>query len=205
MERNQLPVSVLTRTITRPHTRIYYPQLTGLSNQQAEQQINKSLLQTVNGLIHEQERVQIQGNTQMQGSYEIKTNERGIFSVTMSNFAYTPPMAHPMTFLGSLTADVQTGKIYNLRELFKPGSDYVRILSENIKKQIQQRQIPTLNPFTTISPEQDFYVADKSLVIYFQLYELSPYYVGFPMFPISVYDIEAIVADNSPLSILSAD
>lgn len=205
MERNQLPVSVLTRTITRPHTRIYYPQLTGLANQQAEQQINKSLLQTVNGLIHEQERVQIQGNTQMQGSYEIKTNERGIFSVTMSNFAYTPPMAHPMTFLGSLTADVQTGKIYNLRELFKPGSDYVRILSENIKKQIQQRQIPTLNPFTTISPEQDFYVADKSLVIYFQLYELSPYYVGFPMFPISVYDIEAIVADNSPLSILSAD
>lgn len=205
MERNQLPVSVLTRTITRPHTRIYYPQLTGLSNQQAEQQINKSLLQTVNGLIHEQERVQIQGNTQMQGSYEIKTNERGIFSVTMSNFAYTPPMAHPMSFLGSLTADVQTGKIYNLRELFKPGSDYVRILSENIKKQIQQRQIPTLNPFTTISPEQDFYVADKSLVIYFQLYELSPYYVGFPMFPISVYDIGAIVADNSPLSILSAD
>ncbi|MCM3077613.1 DUF3298 and DUF4163 domain-containing protein [Brevibacillus invocatus] len=205
MERNQLPVSVLTRTITRPHTRIYYPQLTGLSNQQAEQQINKSLLQTVNGLIHEQERVQIQGNTQIQGSYEIKTNERGIFSVTMSNFAYTPPMAHPMTFLGSLTADVQTGKIYNLRELFKPGSDYVRILSENIKKQIQQRQIPTLNPFTTISPEQDFYVADKSLVIYFQLYELSPYYVGFPMFPISVYDIGAIVADNSPLSILSAD
>lgn len=205
MERNQLPVSVLTRTITRPNTRIYYPQLTGLSNQQAEQQINKSLLQTVNGLIHEQERVQIQGNTQMQGSYEIKTNERGIFSVTMSNFAYTPPMVHPMTFLGSLTADVQTGKIYNLRELFKPGSDYVRILSENIKKQIQQRQIPTLNPFTTISPEQDFYVADKSLVIYFQLYELSPYYVGFPMFPISVYDIGAIVADNSPLSILSAD
>lgn len=205
MERYQLPVSVLTRTITRPNTRIYYPQLSGLSNQQAEQQINKSLLQTVNGLIREQERVQIQGNTQMQGSYEVKTNERGIFSVTMSNFAYTPPMAHPMTFLGSLTADVQTGKIYNLRELFKPGSDYVRVLSENIKKQVQQRQIPTLNPFTTISPEQDFYVADKSLVIYFQLYELSPYYVGFPMFPISVYDIETIVADNSPLSILAAD
>lgn len=205
MERYQLPVSVLTRTITRPRTNIYYPQLAGLSNQQAERQINHSLLQTVNGLIREQERVQIQGNTQMQGSYEVKTNERGIFSVTLSNFAYTPPMAHPMTFLGSLTADVQTGKVYNLRELFKPGSEYVKILSENVKRQIQQRQIPTLDPFTTISPEQDFYIADKALVLYFQLYELSPYYVGFPMFPISVYDIESIVAENSPLSILSAD
>ena len=205
MERNQLPASVMTRTLTRPNTTIYYPQLTGLANQQAEQQINQSIIHTVQRLIREQERVQVRGNTQMQGSYEVKTNERGIFSVTLSNFAYTPRMAHPMTFLGSLSADIQTGKIYTLRELFKPGSDYVRVLSDNIKKQIAQRNLPTLNPFTSISPEQDFYLADKSLVIYYQLYELSPYYVGFPMFPISVYDLEPIINQEGPLGILSID
>lgn len=205
MERNQLPASVMTRTLTHPNTTIYYPQLTGLANHQAEQQINQSLLHTVHGLIREQQRVQVPGNTQMQGSFEIKTNERGIFSVTLSNFAYTPHMAHPMTFLASVTADVQTGKIYTLRELFKPGSDYVKVLSDSIKKQIVQRQLPTLNEFTAISPEQDYYLADKSLVIYFQLYELSPYYVGFPMFPISVYDLESIINEAGPLGILSAD
>ncbi|MGN7469172.1 DUF3298 domain-containing protein [Brevibacillus sp. SAFN-007a] len=199
-----LPATVLTRTIQRPNTTIYYPQLAGIANQQAEKEINRALLQTVQGLIHEQQRVQVPGNTQMQGSYEIKTNERGIFSVTMNNYAYTPQMAHGMTFLGSVTANIHTGKLYTLRELFKPGSDYVRVLSENIKRQIQERQIPTLNGFTTIKPDQDFYVADKSLVIYFQLYEITPYYVGFPMFPISVYELESILDENGPLGILSA-
>nr|WP_193373870.1 DUF3298 and DUF4163 domain-containing protein [Brevibacillus agri] len=184
---------------------IYYPQLAGLANQQAEKDINRAILQTVQGLIHEQQRVQVPGNTQMQGSYEIKTNERGIFSVTMSNYAYTPQMAHGMTFLGSVTANIHTGKLYTLRELFKPGSDYVNVLSANIKRQIEARQIPTLNGFTTIKPDQDFYVADKSLVIYFQLYEITPYYVGFPMFPISIYELEPIIDENGPLGILAAD
>jgi hypothetical protein len=194
----------LTRTITRPGTSIYYPQLTGLANQQTETQINRALLQTVQGLIHEQQRVQVQGNTQMQGSYEIKNNQRGIFSATMNNYAYTPQMAHGMTFLGSVSADVDTGKLYALRDLFKPGSDYIKVLSTMIKAQIKQRQIPTLSDFTTIKPDQDFYLADKTLVIYFQLYEITPYYVGFPMFPISVYDLEPIIKEDGPLSILAA-
>nr|WP_217365017.1 MULTISPECIES: DUF3298 and DUF4163 domain-containing protein [Brevibacillus] len=199
-----LPATVLTRTINRPNTTIYYPQLAGLANQQAEKDINRAILQTVQGLIHEQQRVQVPGNTQMQGSFEIKTNERGIFSVTLSNYAYTPQMAHGMTFLGSVTANTQTGKLYTLRDLFKPGSDYVTVLSENIKRQIKERDIPTLGNFTTIKPDQDFYLADKSLVIYFQLYEITPYYVGFPMFPISVYDLQSIIDESGPLGILSA-
>ncbi|MDR7315163.1 DUF3298 domain-containing protein [Brevibacillus nitrificans] len=204
MELNRLPATVLTRTITRPGTSIYYPQLSGLANQQAETQINRALLQTVQGLIHEQQRVQVQGNTQMQGSYEIKNNQRGIFSATMNNYAYTPQMAHGMTFLGSVSADVDTGNLFALRDLFKPGSDYIKVLSTMIKAQIKQRQIPTLNDFTTIKPDQDFYLADKTLVIYFQLYEITPYYVGFPMFPISVYDLEPIIKEDGPLSILAA-
>ncbi|MDC0761475.1 DUF3298 domain-containing protein [Brevibacillus sp. AG] len=205
MELNQLPATVLTRTISRQNTTIYYPQLAGLANQQAEKDTNRAIYQTVQGLIHEQQRVQVPGNTEMQGSYEIKTNERGIFSVVLSNYAYTPQMAHGMTFLGSITADIQTGKLYTLRELFKPGSDYVKVISENIKRQIKERSIPTLNGFTSIKPDQDYYLADKALVIYFQLYEITPYYVGFPMFPISVYELEPLINEKGPLSILSAD
>lgn len=205
MELNQLPATVLTRTITRPNTTIYYPQLAGLANQSAEQEINRSLFQSVQGLIHEQERVQVPGDTEMQGSYEIKSNERGIFSVTMNNYAYTPRMAHGMTFLASVTADVQTGKLFTLRDLFKPGSDYIKVLSDNIGAQIKRRQIPTLEPFTTIKADQDYYIADKALVIFFQLYEITPYYVGFPMFPISVYDLEPIINEAGPLNIMSAD
>jgi hypothetical protein len=205
MPQTQLPVTVLTRTVTGQNRMIYYPQVANLANQQAETQINRILFQTVQGLIRDQQNVQVPGDTRMEGSYEIKNNQRGIFSTTLSNYAYTPRMAHGMSFLGSVTANVNTGTIYTLRSLFKPGSNFVEVISRNIREQIRRRQIPTLREFTTISPEQDFYVADKTLVIFFQLYEITPYYVGFPMFPISVYDLEPVIDENGPLGILAAD
>ncbi|WP_368668759.1 RsiV family protein [Sporosarcina sp. 6E9] len=48
-------------------------------------------------------------------------------------------------------------------------------------------------------PEHDFYIADTSLVVYFQLYEITPYYLGFPYFPIPILDVADIIKPNSPL------
>ena len=41
------------------------------------------------------------------------------------------------------------------------------------------------------------------LVIYFQLYEITPYVEGLPMFPISVFELADIIRENSPLSRLA--
>lgn len=80
MPQTQLPVTVLTRTVTGQNRMIYYPQVANLANQQAETQINRILFQTVQGLIRDQQNVQVPGDTRMEGSYEIKNNQRGIFS-----------------------------------------------------------------------------------------------------------------------------
>lgn len=114
-------------------------------------------------------------------------------------------MAHGMTFAKSLTFDIRTGMNYSLREQFKPGTDYVQVISELIRVQIKERNIQLLGEFTVIRPDQDFYIADKVLVVYFQLYEITPYYVGFPMFPISVYSLQDIIAEDSPLGQMLAD
>ncbi len=74
-----------------------------------------------------------------------------------------------------------------------------------VNEQIKRRDIPTINPLKTIPPNQPYYLADKSLVLYFPLYDITPYYVGFPMFPISVYDVIDLAPDHGPLSILAAD
>ena len=87
--------------------------------------------------------------------------------------------------------------------MFIPGSNYVEVISNHIQQQIQQRNIQLLDDFTTIQPQQDFYIADKTLVIYFQLYEITPYVEGLPMFPISVFDLMDIMGENSPLSRLA--
>lgn len=72
-----------------------------------------------------------------------------------------------------------------------------------IREQIKERDIPLINEFTAIRPNQDFYVADKTIVIYFQLYELTPYVYGFPMFPVSLYELQEIIDEKGPLGRLA--
>lgn len=199
----QLPVSIETHVARMPNITIYIPQITGLKSREVENRINHVIHHTAVELYHQQLNSQSGTLVDMYGHYEIKTNERGLLSLILSNAAYSKPMAHGNTLAKSLTFDTATGHIYTLPELFKPGSNYMTVLTEMIKKQIKQRDLPLIVDFTSIKPDQDFYLADKALIVYFVLYEITPYYVGFPMFPISVYDLLPIATENGPLSILS--
>ncbi|MEI7027242.1 DUF3298 and DUF4163 domain-containing protein [Paenibacillus sp. y28] len=199
------PAAIRTQVYRQGRITIYYPQVTGLANRQAEQHINRMIIDAVQQLQREQLQVQTGTHLDMIGRFEIKTNERGLLSLTLSNYAYSYPMAHGNTVLKALTFDTATGKSYALSDLFKPGSDYAAVLSAQVAQQIKQRNIPTLGDFKGIRPDQGYYLADKALVLFFPLYEITPYYVGFPMFPISVYDVLPLAADPGPLNTLAAD
>jgi hypothetical protein len=108
-----------------------------------------------------------------------------------------------MTIIKGLTFDTKNGDAYELEDLFKPESDYVKVLSDIVAQQIKDRGIELLGEFTGIRPDQDFYIADKSLVLFFQLYEITPYYMGLQYFPISVYQIQDIIDQEGPLGIMT--
>ncbi|MFZ5986513.1 MAG: DUF3298 domain-containing protein [Bacillota bacterium] len=205
----QNPVNIMTKKIPSPNHEVVikYPVVTGLSNPYIQHKINSEIIALVNKLIYEQTSgLKEQGyqnpNVTMQGWYEIKTNERGVLSLSLGNYTFAYPAAHGLTIIKSLTFDINTGKVYELEDLFKSESDYVKVLSDIIKTQIKQRDIPILGEFEGIRPDQDYYIADKALVVYFQLYEITPYAYGFPYFPISVYDIQNIVREGSPLDMM---
>lgn len=194
------PVVIQTRKVSDgPKKYVYYPQIIELKNKQVEQHINQTIVHHTQQLMNQQFGNMPSIIVEMVGSFEIKNNQRDILSLTLSNYAYPDRAAHGMTYLDSLTFNVETGKQYALKDLFKPGSDYIERISNIIKGQIKQRDLPVITEFTTIKPDQDYYIADKALVIYFQLYDLVPYAWGFPMFPISVYDIQDIIDENGPL------
>ncbi len=204
------PVQIITRRYAPQNQKIVidYPVVVGLPNPAVQQKLNTSIINLVNRLMHDQtEQLINQGykqlNLNVQGFYEIKTNERGVLSLSIGNYTIAIPAAHGMTIIKSLTFDIQTGREYQLYDLFKPGSDYVKVLSGIISQQIKQRNIILLNGFKSIKPNQDFYIADKVLVIYFQLYELTAYVFGFPQFPVSVYEIQDIVREDGPLGKMS--
>ncbi|MGE5703186.1 MAG: DUF3298 domain-containing protein [Clostridia bacterium] len=201
----QLPAGIETKTIASHGTSIVYPQVVGLPDRQVEDQINQQIAGAVKALIRGQAQYQTSTRMEMVGHYEIKTNERGILSLTLTNYAYSYPMAHGVTLMKSLSFNVNTAQQYQLSDLFKKESNYVEIISKNVAAQIKQRDLPLIAPFTSISPNQDYYLADKALVVYFPPYEITPGYVGFPMFPISVYEVNSLAPEDSPITILSAD
>ncbi|NMB98166.1 MAG: DUF3298 and DUF4163 domain-containing protein [Clostridiaceae bacterium] len=203
----QNPVYIVTQRMVSPNGDMIvdYPVVVSMSNQAVQYRINRAILDLVNKLYNEQIRRLIEqgykdiSRLSVQGWYEIKTNERGVLSLSIGNYTFPYPAAHGLTIIKSLTFDINTGKIYELKDLFKPNSDYVKKLSAIVNEQIKQRDIPLLSPFKGIKPDQDYYIADKVLVLYFQLYDLAPYAYGFPQFPISVYSISEIITEDGPL------
>lgn len=193
----QLPVDIDTVHITRPNLDIEYPKIIKMGNIQAQQNINNVIRKSVDRMIRDQGYFQ-NPNIIMWASYEVKTNERGALSINLVNDAYSGG-AHGLTVMQGLTFDINTGTMYQLKDLFKPNSNYQKVLSDIVRKQIKDRNIFVLGSFIGIKPNQDFYIADKVLVLYFQLYELTSYAFGFPAFPISVYDIGDIINHKSPL------
>ncbi|HAQ06843.1 MAG TPA: hypothetical protein DCR24_04690 [Bacillus bacterium] len=194
------PVSIKTLKISGgPKKSVYFPRLFSTQNQEMERPINRSISKQTQQIINEQVGNMPTTVEEMIGYYEIKNNQRNVLSLSLINYTYHYHAAHGMTYIKSLTFDLEQGKQSELKDLFKPGSNYVERISAIINRQIAERNIQTLNGFTAIRPNQDFYIADKSLVIYFQLYEITPYVFGFPMFPISVYEIQDLINEEGPL------
>lgn len=197
------PLVIHSHKVTLPKTELQIPVVSGAPNPAAEQAINTEIRKGVQQLISEQGSLE-DPRSEMLGWFETKTNEKNVFSLSLFNYAYTGG-AHGMTLQKSLTFNIQSGHTYTLAQQFKPEADYVKVLSDLVAQQIAERDIQTLEPFKSIRPDQDYYIADRSLVIYFQLYELTAYAYGFGYFPISVYDLQDIIAENSPLGLMAVN
>lgn len=204
------PVQIITRRwvmkdINRDVT-IDYPVVLGLKKTRAEEKINNTIMDLVNKLILEQEELMKERGFNRfitKGWFELKSNERGILSLSISNYTYPQEGISGLTIDKSLTFNIQSGKEYSLDEMFKEDSNYIKVLSHIIKEQIEERDIELIKDFNEIAPNQDYYIADKSLVIYFQTLEYTPRYYGPQFFPISVFEIQDIIKANSPLDIMS--
>ena len=103
------------------------------------------------------------------------------------------------------TIDLQTGKRLQLADLFLEGVDYKAVISENIKKQMQEQMeadedvVYFLNDetdefnFQTITDETAFYLdADGEIIISFNEGDVAPMYMGTVTFTISNSVVENI-------------
>lgn len=200
----RLPVIVQAVRLTRPKTEIWSPFVSGLPNLEAQTRIRQSLQEAERSLEVQQGPLD-DPRAEMLGWFETKTNERGVFSISLYNYAYTGG-AHGLTLQTSRTYDTDSGRTYALGDLFTPGSRYAERLTDIVREQIRRRDVPVFDlSQVTVMPDTDFYIADRTLVLYWPLYAITPYVYGFPYFPIPVFDLSDIVREDGPLGVMNAN
>ena len=179
--------TIRSKHIKKERLDVIYPIVEGLTNKRIQDYINSVIFNITNETITKLGYYE-NPMTEITGRYHIRSNEECLLSISIEVYAFSGG-AHGFTILESVTFDLKTGKIYHLKDFFKEGVDYVSFVSDIIKKQIIEREIPVIEEFTAIKPDQDFYIENNNLVIYFQLYELAPYYLGFVTFNIPLAEL----------------
>lgn len=181
---------------------LQYPQIDGLADQTVQDDINSNLKKMAEdakneGLKNAKERQEAiaSGYTGSPNKYEtyfdyrLKYNQNGLLSVVFLDYQYTGG-AHGLTVQSSHTFNLKTGEEYKLKDLVQNDADYVALINSTVKNEIDERVkqglLPeySIAPFETIREDQDFYLSNNAVVVYFQQYEYFPYAAGIQEFPV---------------------
>lgn len=199
MERNMCPAVIRDAAIDKSRLKLTYPKVSGLADRGVQQRINLAILERVYALIREQGYVQ-DPTKEMTGGYAVKLNDKCVLSLYFTNYAYAQGAAHGLTIANTLNVDLATGRIYELKDLFRENSGWRMRISEAIKKQIKERDISLIADFKTIEPgHKDWFMTPTDLVVFFQAYEYTPYVYGLPEFPIPYAELADIANPHGPM------
>lgn len=172
--------------------KLEYPKIESLENQHVQSKINRVLENFVQGV-----KDSVLNAAQVMGSYdnapasaymayEVKYNENNLLNIVLDTYIYTGG-AHGIPLKGSYTFELDTGEVMQLKDFFEKNTDYISLISDQIKEQLETRdwKDSMLAPFEAIRKDQDFYLTREGLIVYFQVYEYTPYAAGMPEFYIS--------------------
>lgn len=123
-------------------------------------------------------------------NFNIQYIGENYISLLVDSYSYTGG-AHGITLRQSYNIDRNTGEIITLKNIFKDGYDYKKVIDEMIMKQINKDKDNYFpEDFKGIQENQAFFINEEGLVVYFQLYEIAPYVTGFPEFKVPFDDIK---------------
>jgi hypothetical protein len=172
---------------------VYYPEIQGMRFEAMQKKVNSRLAQ-LSGV------KEIDPNQQLDSSYigdfEIFFFRKHLVIFELNGYDFPFGAAHGMPKMIYAHVDLESGVFYELKDLFKPDSSYVKVLSEIIGEQIKndpQYSYVFPDSYKGIAPDQPFYVDAENLYIYFSPYEIGPYVAGFPTFKIPFTEIDSII------------
>lgn len=199
---NNSKAAITEEKIQNQCTNVTYPQVSGLKNKDVQNRINDLIKKEVYDLIPPEG---CDVYAEIYGNYKVGVNRNGILSIKFNVYSIRKHAANGLEAQKSITVNLNTGKNYQLYELFRNNSDYRIVLSRMIQKMIEERQLPLLKEFTGITDYENYYLTDKALVVYFQEITYFPHYAGIQEFPIPYSQIRNLVKSDSPIAQLLQD
>ena len=173
-------------------------------SEEGVQEINQDMETTVDELIRQfEDNLSEEGYHGLHVSQEVVTDNAQYYTVKLSALETEASGYEHNQFY---TIDKQTGNVVALSDLFAEGSDYISVISENIKTQMRQQMasdegvtyfldddnMPEFN-FQSITEQTNFYFNESGeLVIAFDEYEVAPGSMGAPEFVIPQEIVEAL-------------
>ncbi|MGE4282887.1 MAG: WG repeat-containing protein [Clostridia bacterium] len=181
---------------------IYYPQLSDMKEKSVQKEVNKRLKEI---FIPEQYR-DVKSDEDLdynyEGDFNVKFSKNQLLNIEMGGYDFPYGAAHGMPIREYIHIDTGTGAFYQLQDLFKKDSDYVKRLSEVIEKQIEEHGEEMWvwkDDYKGIAPDQSFAILENTLQIYFYPYEIAPYAAGFPTFTIPYQEVMDIIDTQGDL------
>ena len=174
---------------------VYYPQLEGMADAAAQAEANRRLRE----LSEVKDVPAGRLDYSYTGDFDIPFFRKSLLVLELSAYHYPWGAAHGMPSLVYAHVDVKDGRFYALKDLFLPGSDYVKTLSDIVGEQIKtdpQYDYVFPDSYEGVKPDQPFFVSADALHVYFQPYEIGPYAAGFPTFRIPFDRLEPILDKN---------
>ncbi len=177
---------------------VHYPQVEGLSDANVQNQINEQLETT---FVEPRANITKEDGMNVSDSF-VATLKYNLLIISMSGYDYSNGAAHGMPIQNNYFIDTVNGQFYELKDLFKQGSDYKTPINEFIKKKIEE-SIATgesmffEDAFKGISDAQYFYLTDDGVTIYFYPYDIAAYAGGFPEFAMTFDQLSDVIDKES--------
>ncbi|ERI91582.1 hypothetical protein HMPREF1982_03091 [Clostridiales bacterium oral taxon 876 str. F0540] len=172
---------------------VYYPQIEGIKYKTVQQAVNRRLKE-LSKVKYVKPDVQLEAS--YTGDFSVEFFKKNLLVLELNGYDFAFGAAHGMPSRIYPHIDLISGRFYELKDLFKANSSYVKVLSDIIGKMIKtdpQYSYVFPDSYKGIKPNQPFYVDASNLYIYFEPYEIAPYAAGFPTFKIPFNSIMSII------------
>lgn len=173
---------------------IYYPEILGLKDKNTQDDLNRSIKKNFISEEYNNIRPDEELNSNLECDFKVPFYNKDLLIIEMEGYEYPFGAAHGMPVRSYSHIDLKTGKVYELKDLFRSGSSYLERINKIIRMKIDSNpEDYSTYDFEKINDEKNFIITEDSLHIYFTPYEIASYADGFPEFEIPFEEIMDLI------------